>query len=218
MPPGAVGDGSPTETPTTVGPGTSADPRSQVPVASGLVDRLGDESPLIPVRLRIAALGIDAPIRPVGVAGGELEVLPEAGAVGWYRFGPAPGRRGSSVLAAHVAWRGERGVFYRLRDLPVDTTIEVEFEGGAVRRFRSAALASYDKDELPVEAVFRREGPPVLTLITCGGAVDPDLRRFEDNVVVIAVLEAPAFVGSVPGVVSPAWPPRTARRRPAWPR
>jgi hypothetical protein len=42
------------------------------------------------------------------------------------------------------------------------------------------------KAELPVEELFRTGGDPVLTLITCGGAFDPDERRYRDNIVVRA--------------------------------
>jgi hypothetical protein len=162
-------------------------------VTSGRLEDLGGEPAPQPVRLRIAALGIDAPIQAVGVRGGEMEVPPRAGTVGWYRFGASPGQQGSAVLAAHVSWGGERGAFYRLRDLPPGAAIEVTFEDGSVRRFRSAALASYDKEGLPVEEIFRRDGDPVLTLITCGGAFNPSLRSFEDNVVAYAVPVPEAF-------------------------
>ena len=61
---------------------------------SGRLDALPDAAVVPPVGLRIPSLGIDAPVRAVGVdADGEMEV-PAATDVGWYRFGPAPGARG----------------------------------------------------------------------------------------------------------------------------
>lgn len=182
----------PDATPTS-GPGPGAGTAVTVPVTSGRIQDLDSEPPPQPVRLRIAALGIDAPIQAVGVGDGEMEVPPRAGIVGWYRFGPSPGEQGSAVLAAHVSWGGERGAFYRLRDLPLGAAIEVIFADGAVRRFRSATLASYDKDHLPVEEIFRRGGDPGLTLITCGGVFNPSLRSFADNVVAFAVPVQEAF-------------------------
>ena len=179
-------------TPTSV-PGPVPSSGATIPVTSGRLEDLEGEPAPQPVRLRIAALGIDAPIQAVGVRGGEMEVPPRAGTVGWYRFGASPGQQGSAVLAAHVSWGGERGAFYRLRDLPPGAAIEVTFEDGSVRRFRSAALTSYDKEGLPVEEIFRRDGDPVLTLITCGGAFNPSLRSFEDNVVAYAVPVPEAF-------------------------
>lgn len=162
-------------------------PTSLVPVAPGRLEDLSSEPPTAPVRLLIAALGIDAPIQAVGVTGGEMEVPPRADLVAWYRFGPVPGAPGSAVLAAHVSWGGERGAFYHLRDLPRGAEVEVRFADGSVRRFRSVALASYDKSDLPVERIFERRGEPVLTLITCGGAFNQSLHSFEQNVVAYAV-------------------------------
>ena len=56
-----------------------------------------------PTRVRVPALGLDAVVRPVGVDGGRQMRLPDDPRVlGWYRFGPGPGDRGSVVLAGHV--------------------------------------------------------------------------------------------------------------------
>jgi hypothetical protein len=48
-------------------------------------------------------------------------------------------------------------------------------------------LTSYGKTELPTDRIFAREGSPVVTLITCGGAFNPSVGSYEDNVVVYAV-------------------------------
>jgi hypothetical protein len=56
-----------------------------------------------PVRLTVPALGVDAPLDPVGVApDGQMALPDDVDRVGWYRFGPAPGAAGSAVLAGHV--------------------------------------------------------------------------------------------------------------------
>ncbi len=162
-------------------------PAPLVPVAPGSLEDLPGEDRAEPTRLVIPALDIDAPIQAVGVTGGEMEVPPRADLVAWYRFGPIPGAPGSAVLAAHVSWGGERGAFYHLRDLPRGAEVEVRFADGSVRRFRSVALAAYDKSDLPVERIFERRGEPVLTLITCGGAFNQSLHSFEQNVVASAV-------------------------------
>ena len=181
----------------------STDPPPVVRVSSGLLEDLPTGGQPEPVRLVIPALGIDAPIRAVGVRNGEMEVPPTADLVAWYRFGPTPGDRGSAVLAAHVSWGGELGVFYRLRDLPQGAEIEVWFTDGSVRRFRSVALTVYDKADLPVERIFRRAGEPTLTLVTCGGAFNQSLRSFEQNIVAYA---APAddAPGGQPGSDRPS--------------
>jgi sortase (surface protein transpeptidase) len=174
-------------------PDAASDPRPEVPVTSGLLSAADADPGAPPVRLRIPSLGVDAPVAAVGYAAGEMEIPPRADTVGWYRYGPAPGQPGSAVLAAHVAWRGKSGVFADLRLAAPGAVVEVGFADGTLRRFRVVALASYDKAQLPSADVFRRDGEAVLTLITCGGAFNPSLRSFEDNVVAYAVPIEEAF-------------------------
>jgi sortase (surface protein transpeptidase) len=170
------------------------EPVPQFPVSSGrLEDVLAAANASVPVRLVIPALGIDAPIVRVGSRNGEMEVPATASEVAWYGPGPRPGEQGSAVLAAHVAWQKRNGVFWNLRDLPPGAAIEVWFDSGAVHRFEAVALEAYPKSDLPSGEIFRRTGEPVLTLITCGGAFNPSIGRFTDNVVAYAVeVEGPA--------------------------
>jgi hypothetical protein len=43
-----------------------------------------------------------------------------------------------------------------------------------------------DKQTLPVDRLFAREGPPRLVLVTCGGEFVPERGGYESNVVVVA--------------------------------
>jgi hypothetical protein len=49
------------------------------------------------------------------------------------------------------------------------------------------ASRTYLKDELPLEAIFSRDGDAVLTLVTCGGGFSASTGRYDSNVVVYAV-------------------------------
>jgi hypothetical protein len=49
------------------------------------------------------------------------------------------------------------------------------------------ARTTYEKNELPLDIIFSREGPPVLTPITCGGGFNSEIGRYDSNVVVYAV-------------------------------
>jgi sortase (surface protein transpeptidase) len=106
------------------------------------------------------------------------------------------------VLAAHVDLAGSGpGVFFDLGSLEPDDSISVTHEDGSVSRYRVVARTVYDKDELPLEAVFARDGRPVLTLVTCGGGFSRSARRYDSNVVVSAVPvadEAAAGTGGDP--------------------
>ncbi len=144
---------------------------------------------LTPVRIWIPAIGRDAPIVPAGVASnGDMEVPDSADDVAWYRFGPAPGEAGSAVLAAHVDLAGQGpGVFFDLAKLEPGDIVVVEFDDGSTETYRTEARTTYEKSELPTESIFRRDGPPVLTLITCGGDFNRQVRSYDSNVVVYAV-------------------------------
>jgi hypothetical protein len=141
-----------------------------------------------PTSLRIAALGLHAPVRPVGVVDGLVEVPGDAQLVGWYRHGASPGGPGSAVLVGHVDLDGRRGVFFRLRDLQPGAVVAVGFAGGDARSFRVVARRRYPKGRLPARLVFAESGPPYLTLVTCGGDFDAARGEYEENVVVVAML------------------------------
>jgi hypothetical protein len=142
-----------------------------------------------PVGLTIGAIGVRAPIVPVGVEPGSrrVQVPSDVHIVGWYRFGPPPGAGGSAVLLGHVdSWTQGPGVFFRLRELGPADVIWVKFANGSESRFRVVARRSYPKGDLPGE-LFEREGPSILALVTCGGSFDQATRSYSDNVVVFAV-------------------------------
>lgn len=146
----------------------------------------------LPTGLTIDALGVDgARITPVGVDGaGQVEV-PATRRVGWYRHGARPGEAGATVLAAHVFWNDTPGVFARLARLEPGDWATLELDDGSTRTYEVVERAQYGKGELPADRIWTRSGPETLVLVTCGGAFNPQLRRYRDNIVVYAVPVAP---------------------------
>jgi len=144
---------------------------------------------LIPTRLIIDALEIDAPIEPYGVdTNGQMDVPDNVTEVGWYERGPSPGEQGSAVLAAHVDLRGPgRGLFYDLEDLEVGDIVAIGYDDGSTSDFEVVARSTYLKTELPLDVIFGRSGEPVVTLVTCGGGFSESERSYDSNVVVSAV-------------------------------
>lgn len=123
----------------------------------------------------------------VGVKDDGAMEIPGTVDAGWYRFGARPGAlSGSAVLAGHVDHQQSPGVFYALRRIAVGAEITVTDDAGAVHRFAVAERFQVAKGELPVAALFRRDGAPVLTLITCGGRFDRRHHQYDDNVVIRA--------------------------------
>ncbi|MBN2623658.1 MAG: class F sortase [Acidimicrobiales bacterium] len=146
------------------------------------------ESPGLPPPTGLTIDDLDvsaAPVVPVGVEpDGDMEI-PGAEQVGWYRYGPRPGDDGSAVLAAHIAYDGEDGVFRHLADVTVGADVAVDLAGGESRTFVVTDVVRYPKDALP-DDIFARDGDPGLVLVTCGGEFDSDTRSYEDNVVAYA--------------------------------
>lgn len=163
---------------------------AQVPFRSALLeDQFGDRDPGdSPVAVRIGDIGLEASILPVGVDAANSFAVPSADLVGWYEHSPAPGTSvGSTVLAAHVDYGGERGVFFNLSEIEIDEVLEVDMADGTTHRYRVVENVLYEKEGLPIEELFRKDGDSVLQLITCGGTFDPDQRSYHGNVVVTAV-------------------------------
>lgn len=158
--------------------------------------RLSDQpvsTEVVPARLGIPALGVDAPIIPVGVEPtGGMEVPEDVRTAGWYRFGPLPGARGSAMVIGHVDSRVQGpGIFFGLSRLELGEKIGVQLSGGSTQSFVVVARRFFEKDELPQD-LFARDGPPRLTLVTCGGGFDEEARSYTHNVIVYAVPAEPA--------------------------
>lgn len=146
--------------------------------------------PLPPQRLAIPAIGVDAAVRLTGIdkTTGEVDVPRDVNTVGWYRFGPdLATRAGSIVIAGHVdsAEQG-RGAFFRLRDLQPGDRATVTGADGRARTYTVDSRRVYAKSSAPLDRLFARDGPPRLTLITCGGAFERRTGHYRDNVVVTA--------------------------------
>jgi sortase (surface protein transpeptidase) len=141
-----------------------------------------------PVRLTVPALGVDTEVVPVGVEpDGQMTIPADVDRVGWYRFGPAPGVDGSAVIAGHVDDREQGlGAMAPLRDAAVGDEVVVTDAAGTGTAWRVVSRALIQKQVLPLDQLFTRDGPPRLTLITCGGPFLPEFSSYRDNVVVVA--------------------------------
>lgn len=157
---------------------------------SASVDASPETTYPVPRRLVIPALDVTTRIVPVGLdANDALEIPDDIRIVGWYELGVPPGAdRGSAVLVAHRDGREQgRGVFYDLGQLDVDDRIRVRTDADELLDYVVVARESIRKKGLPYEEIFAVDGPPRLTLISCGGYYDPDNGGYQDNIVVTAV-------------------------------
>lgn len=141
-----------------------------------------------PVRVTVPARGLDVPVEPVGTReDGQMAIPDDVDRAGWYRFGPVPGAPGSAVVAGHVddAEQG-LGAMAALRGTEPGDEVVVTDAAGTETRWRVVSRESLEKQALPLDVLFRRDGPPRLTLVTCGGPFLPEVGGYRDNVVVVA--------------------------------
>jgi hypothetical protein len=173
-----------------VPPGAVVPRAAPVPVTPATPPPADAASATAPVRVVVAAHGIDVPVDPVGVAAdGQMEIPPLAERGGWYRFGADPGdASGTTVVAAHVdsVASGGTGPFVRLGDVAAGDAVEVGLADGSTRAYVVESVTRFPKSQARWPDVFTRDGPPRLALVTCGGAFDSASRHYTDNVLVIA--------------------------------
>jgi LPXTG-site transpeptidase (sortase) family protein len=120
---------------------------------------------------------------------GSLEVPPAGFPAGWFTGAPTPGELGPAVIAGHVHWIDERGVFWRLEELRRNDVVSVTRRDGSIMRFRVTASKTFSKDHFPTSRVYGDIDHAGLRLITCGG-YDARSRSYEENIVVFAELVA----------------------------
>jgi LPXTG-site transpeptidase (sortase) family protein len=143
-----------------------------------------------PTRIRIPAVGLDAPVTGLGLDGaGHLQAPPEEdrNLAGWYRGAVTPGQRGTAILAGHVDTRRGPAVFYSLGALHQGDRIEIARADGSTAGFQIYAVEVYDKREFPDDRVYGQAGDAQLRLITCGGGFS-ERDGYQGNVVAYAFL------------------------------
>ncbi|HWO07387.1 MAG TPA: class F sortase [Candidatus Paceibacterota bacterium] len=143
-----------------------------------------------PARLVIPAIGVDADVQHVGInEAGNMATPSNFEDVGWYKYGVAPGGRGSAVIAGHVDNSlGLPGVFKRLNELKSGDDIFVESASGERQHFVIVSTRSYPYDDVPVDVVFNPQGSARLNLITCEGRWLSENRTYDQRLVVFARL------------------------------
>lgn len=137
----------------------------------------------VPTRILIPALGVDAPVSPVGVTGQDLAIPAAIETVGWYQVTSRPGSAGTALLVGHRdGATGRPGALYDLTRLPVGAKIAVtSWTGGRV--FRVTSSAPYVKDGLPPR-LLTTTGRARIAVVTCDGWQEG--QGYLDNRVVVA--------------------------------
>ncbi|MEU3508468.1 class F sortase [Streptomyces longwoodensis] len=146
--------------------------------------------PSPPDRVRIPAIGVDAPLTGLRLTpGGSLEAPPAArtNLAGWYEAGTTPGETGTAIVAGHVDNADGPAVFYALGALKKGARIEVDRRDGGTAVFTVDAVEVYRAGAFPDAKVYGAAPRPELRVITCGGGYSRD-TGYQGNVVVFAHL------------------------------
>jgi LPXTG-site transpeptidase (sortase) family protein len=181
---------SPAATPASVG----ITPTSTVAPTATLLPPTATPAPVIgqPVRLKIPTIRVDAAIEYVGVTPtGEMDTPKNYSNTAWYQLGPRPGERGNAAIAGHVDSKTGKAVFWDLARLKPGDEVFVDGDDGVTRRFVVVDLASYDRNNAPLEQIFGQTSEFHLNLITCDSTSTFDRSKgsYAANVVVYTVYQ-----------------------------
>ncbi|MEU6598892.1 class F sortase [Streptomyces flaveolus] len=149
-------------------------------------------APSPPIRIRIPAIRVDAPLMGLALTrSGSLDAPPaqEKNLAGWYEAGTTPGETGTAIVAGHVDNTEGPAVFYDLGALKRGARIEVDRRDGTVAVFTVDAVEVYAARDFPDEKVYGAAPRPELRVITCGGGYSKT-TGYQGNVVVFAHLTA----------------------------
>ena len=145
---------------------------------------------ILPARLIIDKLGVDAEIEYVGADdNGKMGVPSNWNNVAWYRAGPVPGQTGNVVIAGHFDTnRGQPAVFYHLDHLEPGDIIRVSKVDGSLFDYRVTRREIFPYNEVPVDYIFRSQEDSQLVLITCNGYFNRGIQSYSHRIAVFAEL------------------------------
>ena len=150
------------------------------------------EATLIPTRLLIPSIDVNAAVEPVGVLPNDDLATPTGNPwidVGWYKSGPAPGERGSAVIDGHLDRPGGYpAVFWHLRDVHVGDKVMVIAAQGKTVPFRVTRIVLYPPQDAPLQEIFGNTNGFHLNLITCAGDWIPSQSQTSLRLVVFTSL------------------------------
>jgi LPXTG-site transpeptidase (sortase) family protein len=174
-------------------PSASASPNAALAQAQAIV-----APSAAPARLLVPSINVNAPIEPVGLdAQGRMATPSKASNVAWYRLGSTPGEVGDAVLAGHLDWTTGPAVFWSLGKVRKGDEVTVVRADGTRVKFVADATSTVPYDS-STDALFTRDGPPSLTLITCAGAWDRQRGTYLQRLVVHSTL-VPSVSADRPG-------------------
>ncbi|TGB04007.1 class F sortase [Halobacillus salinus] len=156
-----------------------------------------DQPGIIPERIEIPAIGVDAPVGKEGYTEeGGMAVPDSVTKVGWFEPGTKPGRKGNSVIAGHVDGRNGPAVFFDLKDLNAGDEIFVYGENGSKLTYTVQKVAAYPVSDAPLREIFGPTDQRALNLITCTGPYDREASGYTERLTVFTTLKDSRYAPS----------------------
>lgn len=148
--------------------------------------------PIVPVRLEIPKISVDAAVEHVGTdAKGRMDVPKNDMDVGWFSPGYKVGEKGNAVLAGHLdKVDGSPAIFWDLSKLQVGDKVYVSDTQGRKLEFIVVDTVIYPYNSVPLEQIFGQSGTSRLNLITCGGTFDRAARNYSHRTIVFTQLSS----------------------------
>lgn len=144
---------------------------------------------VVPARLNIPIIGVDALINPMGITkNGAMEAPVDAKSVGWFALGPIPGDVGTAVIDGHYGiWKnGNISVFNDLNKLKPGDKIYIENEQGVTITFVVRELRTYDRNADTTNVFTSSDEGSHLNIIACAGIYNKTLKTYSNRLVVFA--------------------------------
>lgn len=147
-------------------------------------------APDIPRLLKIPRLQTKARVKRVGInTHGELNTPTNIYDAGWYDGSAKPGEDGAVVIDGYVHGPTAPGIFYRLVNLTIGDTVELERGDGKVFTYKVVSSESVDQDKINMPKLLASVeiGRPGLNLITSTGRYDVRTNKYEQRLIVYMV-------------------------------
>lgn len=146
-------------------------------------------SPQAPVRLRIDAIEVDAPIVPVGTEpDGAMAAPKTATDIGWYDRSAAMGSpKRAMLLSGHYGLEVPE-VLRRLSELEKGDIFSIVGGKGAVAMYRVVETERRHRTEVNMDKAFRYgSGQEAVSIITCIGEFDSSVGTYDERHIVYAL-------------------------------
>ena len=143
----------------------------------------------IPVRIIVPAIGVNAPLIPLGRnRDGTAQVPKSFSVAGWFKPGPEPGEQGAAVILGHIDSKAGPGAFYHLKALRRGDRIQIRLVTRKTIVFVVTGSEEASKTHFPTRLVYAHTRVPTLRLVTCGGGFNYATGHYLDNYIVFARL------------------------------